>query len=51
MGHLTSLRVYEMEAKSWVANEFLDLLTCFDVPDHGLDKLTLHIFHDKCEPF
>ena len=42
MNHLTSLRIDVLEAKSWVANEFLDVLTCYDLPDHGLDKLTLN---------
>ena len=33
MGHLTSLRIEGLKAKSWVANEFLDVLTCYDLPE------------------
>ena len=39
MGHLTSLDIYGLDCKSWVANEFLDVLTCYDLPESGLDKL------------
>ena len=44
MSHLTSLRIEELKAKSWVANEFLDLLPCYDLPEQGLDKLILKGF-------
>ena len=50
-GHLTSLRIENLEAKSWVANEFLDLLTCYDLPEQGLDKLIFHNFAEKCGKF
>ena len=43
MGHLTSLEISYLNSISWVANEFLDVLTCYDLPEHGLDKL---IFSD-----
>ena len=44
MGHLTSLDISVLDAKSWVANEFLDALTCYDLPEQGLDKLILSYF-------
>ena len=45
MGHLTSLKIEGLNAKSWVSNEFLDVLTCYDLPEQGLDKLILHSFN------
>lgn len=51
MDHLTSIRINELSAKSWVANEFLDNITCYDVPEHGLDNLILRLFKPDCEPF
>ena len=44
MGHLTSLYISYLSAKSWVTNELLDLLTCYDLPEQGLDKLFLGNF-------
>ena len=38
---LTSLEINHLDCISCVANEFLDALCCYDMPDHGLDKLTL----------
>ena len=29
---LSSLAIDGLDCKSWVANEFLDLLTCYDIP-------------------
>ena len=34
-----------------MANEFLDFLTCYDLAEHGLDKLNFYYFDKKCEPF
>ena len=51
MGHFNSLEIYSLDSKSWVANEFLDILTCYDLPKRGLDKLTFHGFKLQCEPF
>ena len=51
MNHLTSLQISGLECKSWVANEFLDILTCYDLPEHGLDKLIFIEFWPMCEPF
>ena len=51
MGHLDNLYISGLESKSWVANELLDILSCYDLPEHGLDKLTFRIFKTKCEPF
>ena len=35
-----------------MANEFLDLLTCYDLPEQGLDKLILNnFFNSQVEPF
>ena len=41
MSHLTRLIIRELNCKSWVANEFLDMLCCHDLPEQGLDKLIL----------
>ena len=51
MDQLTSLSIDSLNAKSWVANEFLDHLTCYDLAENGLDKLILHRFSDECLPF
>ena len=51
MNHLNSLEIYNLSCKSWVANEFLDVLTCYDLPERGLDKLILSGFKKECEPF
>ena len=51
MDHLNILEVRWLDCKSWVANEFLDVLTCYDLPEQGLDKLILNEFHEQCEPF
>ena len=51
MGHLYYLKVSGLDCKSWVANEFLDVLTCYDLAEHGLDKLIFNGFDKKCEPF
>ena len=48
---LKSLDISNFESKSWVANEFLDLLTCYDLPEHGLDKLIFSYNFKICEPF
>ena len=37
----SSLEISSLRCKSWVANELFDLLTCLDLPDHGLDKFIL----------
>ena len=42
MGHLNSLEIIEIDCKSWVANELLDLLCSYDLPEKGLDKLIFH---------
>ena len=46
-----SLCIGVLEAKSWVANQFIDLLLCQDISENGLEKLTLNNFHQNCEPF
>ena len=51
MNHLNSLYIEELNCKSWVANEFLDVLTCYDLPEHGHDNLILSGFRLQCEPF
>ena len=48
---LGSLAIDGLDCKSWVANEFLDLLTCYDIPAQGLNKLSLEWFNSNCEPF
>ena len=47
---LTSLHIESLFCESWVANEFLDMLCSYDIPEQGLEKLTLH-FPQKGEPF
>ena len=51
MDHLYSLLISRLNSKSWVSNEFLDVLTCYDLAEHGLDKLILNYFYPVCEPF
>ena len=51
MDHLTRLRIEGLFCKSLVANEFLDALCCFDLPEQGLDKLVFVGFDPICEPF
>ena len=48
---LTSIFILNLNCKSWLANEFLDVLTCYDFPENGLDKLILRGFSKPCEPF
>ena len=33
MNHLTSLHINELDCVSWVANEFLDFMCSFDLPE------------------
>ena len=51
MNPLTSLGVSKLDCNSTVANEFLDLLCGYDLPEQGLEKLTLYNFARVCEPF
>ena len=51
MNHLTCLHISNLRCVSWVANEFLDLMCSYDLPEQGLNKLTLSFFKFKCEPF
>ena len=51
MGHLSSLYIERLNCKSVVANEFLDLLCCYDLPEEGLSKLIFNYFKPQCEPF
>ena len=44
ISQLNSLHVYGLICKSVVANEFLDLLCSYDMPEYGLDKLSLVYF-------
>ena len=39
------------KSKSWVANEFLDMMCNFDLLDNSLDKLHFKRFDKSCEPF
>ena len=48
--HLTSLKFNNLNCKSWVANEFLDLMCSYDIPEQGLEKLRLHFFIKSVEP-
>ena len=38
---LTDLRIVGLNCESLVANEFLGLMCCFDLPEQGLDSLEL----------
>ena len=51
MGHLSSLEIRGLDCKSLVANEFLDLLCSYELPENGLDKLIFNKFYRYCEPF
>ena len=51
MSHLYRIEIQNLGCKSWVANEFLDVLTCYDHAENGLDKLTFYRFEPQCEPF
>ena len=44
MCHLNSIEIARLYTKSWVANEFLDALCCYDLPEEGLNKLVLTDF-------
>ena len=44
MEKLTSLNIKSLKSKSWVANEFLDDLCNYDLPNQGLDTLILNEF-------
>ena len=50
MDHLSSLYIFNLKCNSLVANELLDVLTCYDLPEHGLEKLSLNRFLKSCEP-
>ena len=50
MNHLTAIEIGCLDCKSWVANEFLDVLCSYDMPEYGIDKLTLLLFKKTCEP-
>ena len=47
--HLRSINMKYLSGKSWVTNEFLDLMCSYDISEQGLEKLTFTCF--LCEPF
>ena len=47
---LTSLEIKLLKCKSSVANEFLDALCCYDMNEHGIDKLIISSLVKDCEP-
>ena len=51
MDPLTSLEIIGLNCNSTVANEFLDLLCGYDLPEQGLEKLVFLGFFSACEPF
>ena len=51
MENLASIFIYDFKCKSWVANEFLDMLCSYDIPEQGLEKLTFKCFIEDCKPF
>ena len=48
INHLKSIEIDNFKCKSLVTNEFLDLLTSYDIPEHGLDKLSFRGFMIMC---
>ena len=44
MEQLTSFHIVSMNCKSWIANEFLDNLCNYSLPEQGLDRLILDSF-------
>ena len=50
MGHLHSIYISELNSKSFIANELLDVLTCYDLPEQGLNKLSFSYFKPQCFP-
>ena len=52
MDQLSSLQIRSLRCEQVVANEFLDLLTCYDHGEQSLEKLILFNFqiYDQ-EPF
>ena len=46
-----SIDISRLTGKSWVCNEFLDLLLKREFPEQGLDKLRLSYFNNRSEPF
>ena len=51
MDLLSSLNIIDLDCKPWVANEFLDFLTCYELPENGLNKLVFHNFQPQCGAF
>ena len=51
MGHLHSIDIRNLETKSFIANELLDALSCYDLPEQGLQKLSFNYFSSQCSPF
>ena len=49
MEQLTSIEITSFWCKSWVANELLDVLTCYDIPENGLNKFKIDNMKE-CEP-
>ena len=47
MNHLNSLEITDLNCKSWIAYELLEVLTCYDKPEIGLDKLIFSHFYYK----
>ena len=45
MQHLTKLNISNLNCKSWVANEFLDMLCSYDIPEQGLEKIAITNFN------
>ena len=45
MGNLRSLHIEDLDCNSFVANEFLHLLTSYEIAEQGLDKLILSSFY------
>ena len=48
---LKSVIISKLNCVSWVANEFLEVLCCNDLPEQGLEKLILNEFSRECDTF
>ena len=48
IGHLNSIEIESLDCKLWIANELIDLLCCYELPEDGLSKLTLCNFKSQC---
>ena len=47
-----SIDILKMQAKTWVSNQFFDLLLCQDIDSNGFQKLSINnLYQSDCESF